>query len=55
MALADPDGDPGLNPLQQLHERLRTLPQVTIAKLRGRLRAGGGARNDGGHVFRRSR
>jgi len=41
MALADPDGDPGLNPLQQLHERLRTLPQVTIAKLRGRLRAGG--------------
>ncbi|MFP7833549.1 enoyl-CoA hydratase/isomerase family protein [Marisediminicola sp. LYQ134] len=41
VALADPDGDPGLNPLQQLHERLRTLPQVTIAKLRGRLRAGG--------------
>lgn len=41
MALADPEGEPGLNPLQQLNERLRTLPQVTIAKLRGRLRAGG--------------
>lgn len=41
VTLADPDGDPGLNPLQQLHERFRTLPQVTIAKLRGRLRAGG--------------
>ncbi|GIH71253.1 enoyl-CoA hydratase/isomerase family protein [Sphaerimonospora thailandensis] len=39
--LADDDGDPNLNPLQQLHERFRTLPQVTIAKLRGRLRAGG--------------
>ena len=41
MELADPDGDPALNPLQQLNERLRTLPQVTIAKLRGHLRAGG--------------
>lgn len=41
MELADPEGDAELNPLQQLHERLRTLPQVTIAKLRGRLRAGG--------------
>ncbi|WP_037911648.1 enoyl-CoA hydratase/isomerase family protein [Actinacidiphila yeochonensis] len=41
MALADDEGDPNLNPLQQLHERFRTLPQVTIAKLRGRLRAGG--------------
>lgn len=40
MGLVDPDGDPGLNPLQQLNERLRTLPQITIAKLRGRLRAG---------------
>ncbi|RBQ18474.1 enoyl-CoA hydratase/isomerase family protein [Spongiactinospora rosea] len=39
--LADPGGDPNLNPLQQLHERFRTLPQVTIAKLRGRARAGG--------------
>ncbi|MEV6012085.1 enoyl-CoA hydratase/isomerase family protein [Streptomyces sp. NPDC051976] len=41
MALADGEGDPALNPLQQLHERFRTLPQVTIAKLRGRLRGGG--------------
>lgn len=41
MELADPEADPGLNPLQQLNERMRTLPQVTIAKLRGRLRAGG--------------
>ncbi|QKW33164.1 enoyl-CoA hydratase/isomerase family protein [Actinomadura sp. NAK00032] len=41
MALADPDGDPSLNPLQQLNERLRALPQVTIAKLRGHARAGG--------------
>jgi enoyl-CoA hydratase/carnithine racemase len=41
MDLADASGDPALNPLQQLHERFRTLPQVTIAKLRGRLRAGG--------------
>ncbi|WP_227998954.1 enoyl-CoA hydratase/isomerase family protein [Nocardia australiensis] len=40
-SLSDPDGDPTLNPLQQLHERFRRLPQVTIAKLRGRLRAGG--------------
>lgn len=41
MALADDEGDPNLNPLQQLHERFRALPQITIAKLRGRLRAGG--------------
>ncbi|MFE4669895.1 enoyl-CoA hydratase/isomerase family protein [Streptomyces sp. NPDC056716] len=41
MALADPEGDPRLNPLQQLHERIRALPQLTVAKLRGRLRAGG--------------
>ena len=40
-ALADPDADPSLNPLQQLNERLRALPQVTIAKLRGYARAGG--------------
>lgn len=40
-ALADADADPRLNPLQQLNERLRTLPQVTIAKLRGYARAGG--------------
>jgi enoyl-CoA hydratase/carnithine racemase len=41
MELADPDAGEGLNPLQQLNERLRNLPQVTIAKLRGRARAGG--------------
>lgn len=40
-ALADPAADPALNPLQQLNERLRALPQVTIAKLRGYARAGG--------------
>jgi enoyl-CoA hydratase/carnithine racemase len=41
MALADPDGEEGLNPLQQFHERFRALPQVTIAKLQGFARAGG--------------
>ena len=41
VGLADEGGDARLNPLQQLNERFRTLPQVTIAKLRGRLRAGG--------------
>lgn len=41
MALAQPDGDPTHNPLQQLNERFRALPQTTIAKLRGRSRAGG--------------
>ncbi|MBC8083166.1 MAG: enoyl-CoA hydratase/isomerase family protein, partial [Hymenobacter sp.] len=30
-----------LNPMQQLHERLRALPQVTIAKLAGLARGGG--------------
>ncbi|NKY35725.1 enoyl-CoA hydratase/isomerase family protein [Nocardia speluncae] len=40
-ALADPDSDSSLNPLQQLNERIRALPQVTIAKLRGYARAGG--------------
>lgn len=40
-ALADPGADPSLNPLQQLNERIRALPQVTIAKLRGYARAGG--------------
>ena len=40
-ALADPEAAPSLNPLQQLNERLRALPQVTIAKLRGYARAGG--------------
>ncbi|MFF9352397.1 enoyl-CoA hydratase/isomerase family protein [Streptomyces sp. NPDC014734] len=43
MVLADPDpgAAPALNPLQQLNERLRTLSQVTIAKVRGYARAGG--------------
>lgn len=39
--LADPEGDPSLNPMQQLHERLHNLPQVTIAKLSGYARGGG--------------
>lgn len=39
--LADPDANNALNPLQQLNERFRTLPQITIAKLRGYARAGG--------------
>lgn len=39
--LALEDGDPSLNPLQQMNERFRKLPQVTIAKLAGRARAGG--------------
>jgi len=30
-----------LNPMQELHEQLRTLPQVTIAKLTGLARGGG--------------
>lgn len=41
MALADPSAAESLNPLQQLNEQLRALPQVTIAKLRGYARAGG--------------
>ncbi|WP_174238680.1 enoyl-CoA hydratase/isomerase family protein [Pedobacter sp. L105] len=41
MKLADPEGDPALNPMQQLHERLRNLPQVTIARLSGFARGGG--------------
>ena len=41
MGLADPDEDPGLNPMQSLHRQIRSLPQITIAKLRGRLRGGG--------------
>ena len=36
------DGDESpINPMQKLMLRLRTLPQVTIAKLAGRLRGGG--------------
>ncbi|MEU8659036.1 enoyl-CoA hydratase/isomerase family protein [Actinoplanes philippinensis] len=34
-------GDATLNPMQSLHLALRSLPQLTIAKLRGRLRGGG--------------
>ncbi|MDY0986674.1 enoyl-CoA hydratase/isomerase family protein [Flavobacterium sp. CFBP9031] len=41
MNLADSKGDPLLNPMQQLHERLRNLPQITIAKLSGFARGGG--------------
>lgn len=41
MDLADAEGDPALNPMQQLHERLRNLPQVTIARLAGFARGGG--------------
>ncbi|MFF5727721.1 enoyl-CoA hydratase/isomerase family protein [[Kitasatospora] papulosa] len=33
--------DPTLNPMMRLHERIRTLPQITIAKLRGLARGGG--------------
>ncbi|MFE9688030.1 enoyl-CoA hydratase/isomerase family protein [Streptomyces sp. NPDC006285] len=33
--------DPSLNPMMRLHERIRTLPQITIAKLRGLARGGG--------------
>lgn len=39
--LSDPEGDTRLNPMQQLHERLRALPQLTIAKLSGYARGGG--------------
>lgn len=41
MDLADAESDPNLNPMQQLHERLRNLPQVTIARLAGFARGGG--------------
>ncbi|WP_055548362.1 enoyl-CoA hydratase/isomerase family protein [Streptomyces sp. NBRC 110028] len=36
-----PEQDPALNPMMRLHERIRTLPQITIAKLRGLARGGG--------------
>lgn len=39
--LGQGDGDTGLNPMQHLMLSIRSLPQVTIAKLRGRLRGGG--------------
>lgn len=35
------DTDARLNPMQRLHERIRTLPQVTIGKLAGLARGGG--------------
>ncbi len=40
LVLGDDDGAP-LNPMQKLHERFRTLPQVTIGKLAGLARGGG--------------
>ncbi|MEU8870780.1 enoyl-CoA hydratase/isomerase family protein [Streptomyces javensis] len=36
-----PEQDQSLNPMMRLHERIRTLPQITIAKLRGLARGGG--------------
>ncbi|APR82537.1 Enoyl-CoA hydratase [Minicystis rosea] len=41
MRLGAADGPTSLNPMQHLVHSVRTLPQVTIAKLRGRLRGGG--------------
>ena len=35
-------GDPNLNPLLRLHERLRGLPQITVGKIAGLARGGGG-------------
>ncbi|MFJ3697308.1 enoyl-CoA hydratase/isomerase family protein [Streptomyces sp. NPDC090052] len=36
-----PGQDQTLNPMMRLHERIRSLPQITIAKLRGLARGGG--------------
>ncbi|GGP85406.1 enoyl-CoA hydratase/isomerase family protein [Saccharothrix coeruleofusca] len=36
-----PEVDQSLNPMMRLHERIRSLPQVTIAKVRGLARGGG--------------
>ncbi|TMU94737.1 enoyl-CoA hydratase/isomerase family protein [Streptomyces sp. DASNCL29] len=36
-----PEADQSLNPMMRLHERVRSLPQITIAKLRGLARGGG--------------
>ncbi|MFD3486280.1 enoyl-CoA hydratase/isomerase family protein [Streptomyces sp. NPDC058665] len=36
-----PEQDQSLNPMMRLHERIRSLPQITIAKLRGLARGGG--------------
>jgi enoyl-CoA hydratase/carnithine racemase len=41
VALAEADQPADLNPMQAFHLALRSLPQITIAKLRGRLRGGG--------------
>ena len=35
------DNDPALNPMQNLHERIRRLPQATIGKLAGHASGGG--------------
>ena len=40
LVIGDDDASP-LNPMMKLHERFRTLPQVTIAKLAGLARGGG--------------
>jgi len=40
-AMGAGDGDTTLNPMQHMMLSIRQLPQVTIAKLRGRLRGGG--------------
>ncbi|WP_413804485.1 enoyl-CoA hydratase/isomerase family protein [Streptomyces sp. OE57] len=36
-----PEADQSLNPMMRLHERVRSLPQITIAKVRGLARGGG--------------
>ncbi|MBF4999959.1 enoyl-CoA hydratase/isomerase family protein [Nocardia sp. BSTN01] len=36
-----PEQDQSLNPMMRVHERIRSLPQTTIAKLRGLARGGG--------------
>ncbi|MGW4728450.1 enoyl-CoA hydratase/isomerase family protein [Streptomyces shenzhenensis] len=36
-----PEQDQSLNPMMRLHEGIRSLPQITIAKLRGLARGGG--------------
>jgi enoyl-CoA hydratase/carnithine racemase len=41
MGLARPGQPADLNPMQAFHLAVRNLPQITIAKLRGRLRGGG--------------
>ncbi len=36
-----PEQDQSLNPMMRLHERIRSLPQITIGKVRGLARGGG--------------